>query len=119
MELLFDESSRLLSQMIQAASLRHQVLSQNIANIDTPGYQAMDVSFSEELRLASAGASGSIGDVKATVTTDPVRTQRYDGNAVDLDRQMAKMAANAVWHSALVQIMNSRLNFLRTAIRGV
>lgn len=119
MQLLFDETARLLSEMTRAASLRHQVLSQNIANIDTPGYRPMEVSFGEELRLASGAGEPPATVVKASVVTDPfIGAGRYDGNAVDLDRQMAKMAENALWHNALIQILNSRMNLLRTAVRG-
>ena len=119
MSLLFDETSGLLSQMIRAASLRHQVLSRNIANIDTPGYRPMEVSFGEELRLASEAGEPQSAIVTATVVTDPAAgAGRYDDNAVDLDRQMAKMAENALWHNTLIQVLNSRMNLLRTAIRG-
>lgn len=119
MPLLFDETSGLLSRMIRAASLRHQVLSRNIANIDTPGYRPMEVSFSEELRLASEAGEPQSAGVMATVVSDPTAgAGRYDGNAVDLDRQMAKMAENALWHNTLIQVLNSRMNLLRTAIRG-
>lgn len=119
MQPLFDETASLLGEMIGAASLRHQVLSRNIANIDTPGYRPMEVSFSEELRLASAAGELPATVVKAAVVADPAAgAGRYDGNTVDLDRQMAKMAENALWHNVLIQILNSRMNLLRTAIRG-
>lgn len=119
MSQLFGETSHLLSEMIRAASLRHQVLARNIANIDTPGYRPMEVDFSETLRLASETGEGSATVVRAVVTTDrSVGAGRYDGNAVDLDRQMAKMAENALWHNAMIQLLNSRMNLLRTAIRG-
>jgi flagellar basal-body rod protein FlgB len=119
MQLLFDETSRRLSEMVRVAVLRHQILSWNIANIDTPGYRPMEVSFSEELRLASEAGTLPTTTVRPTVLADPAAgTGRFDGNAVDLDRQMAKMAENALWHNVLIQILNSRLNFLRIAIRG-
>lgn len=119
MRLLFDETSDLLTGMIRATSLRHHVLARNIANIDTPGYRPMEVRFSEALRLASEAGEPSAVVVRAAVATDPTGgVGRYDGNAVDLDRQMAKMAENALWHNAMIQILNSRMNILRTAIRG-
>lgn len=119
MQLLFDETSRLLGEMIRAASLRHQVLSRNIANIDTPGYRPMEVNFGEELRLASEAGDSPASIVRATVVADSTAgAGRYDGNGVDLDRQMEKMAENALWHNAMIQILNSRMNFLRTAVRG-
>ncbi len=119
MPLLFDETSSLLTGMIRAASLRHHVLARNVANIDTPGFRPSEVQFSEELRLASEAGERSAVVVRTAVLPDPAAgTGRYDGNAVDLDRQMAKMAENALWHNAMIQILNSRINMLRTAIRG-
>lgn len=119
MQLLFDETSDLLTEMVRAASLRHQVIARNIANIDTPGYRPMDVDFSEELRLASETGEAPATVVRTTVAADrSVGAGRYDGNAVDLDRQMAKMAENALWHNTMIQILNSRMNLLRTVIRG-
>lgn len=119
MERLFDETSHRLNEMIRVASLRHQVLSRNIANIDTPGYRPMEVSFDEELRLLSKTGEPSAAVVRASVVADPViGAGRYDGNTVDLDRQMTKLAENALWHNTLIQILNSRMNLLRTAVRG-
>lgn len=118
MSLLFDETSRLLSETIRAASLRHQVLSRNIANIDTSGYRPMEVNFDEELRLASEVGAPPTTVMRATVVERAVGAVRYDGNTIDLDLEMAKMAENALWHNALVQILNSRMDFLRTAVRG-
>ena len=119
MQLLFGGTAQLLDEMIRAATLRHKVLARNIANIDTPGYRPMDVRFSEELRFASETGGSPVPVVRANMTADPAGgAGRYDGNAVDLDRQMAKMAENALWHNAMIQFLNSRMNLLRTAIRG-
>lgn len=119
MSQLFDETSARLSEVIRFASLRHQILSRNVANIDTPGYRPMEVSFREELKLAAGPGDSPTTVVNAVVTADPAAgAGRYDGNAVDLDRQMAKLGENALWHNTLIQILNSRMNLLRTAIRG-
>jgi flagellar basal-body rod protein FlgB len=119
MQLLFDGTAQLLDEMIRAATLRHKVLARNIANIDTPGYRPMEVEFSEALKLASEEGELPTTVVRTVVAADrSADVGRYDGNAVDLDRQMAKMAENALWHNAMIQILNSRMNLLRTAIRG-
>jgi flagellar basal-body rod protein FlgB len=119
MTLLFDETSHRLNEMIRVASLRHQILSRNIANIDTPGYRPMDVSFAEELKLVSGGDEFPDTHIRADVTVDSAAgAGRFDGNTVDLDRQMTKLAENTLWHNTLIQILNSRLNLLRTAVRG-
>ena len=55
MQLLFDPTSQLLSQMIHGTGIRHRVLAANLANAETPGYQSQDVTFSTALAEATRG----------------------------------------------------------------
>jgi len=112
MPLLFDSTSRLLEGMVQATALRHRVLAGNLANVETPGYQAQEVSFDSVL----AEAQGS-PEVKAGVTPDPEAVPRRDGNSVDLDRQMVKLTQNTGWHTAMLQMLNGRLSLYKLAMR--
>ena len=120
MRIVFDETSQLLGQMIQGAALRHRVLAANLANAETPGYQAQDVTFSHVLedaqRNGSVPASPSTR-LQATATADTEVTARRDGNTVDLDRQMVKLAQTTHWHNAMVQILAGRLASLKSVIR--
>ncbi len=120
MQILFDRTSHLLDQMIQGTSLRHRILAANLANVETPGYQAQDITFS---RVLDAAQHPGFADpapavtMKATVVNDTETTARRDGNTVDLDRQMVKLAQNTQWHNAMLQILAGRLATIRSAIR--
>ena len=120
MQLLFDPTSRLLSQMIEGTGLRHRVLAANLANAETPGYQAQDVRFSAILEDARGG--GQAGEatgvrMQPTVVQDAEAPVRRDGSTVDLDRQMVKLAQNTGWHNAMLQILAGRLAIMRSAIK--
>jgi flagellar basal-body rod protein FlgB len=113
---IFDATSRLLADMIQGTSARHRVLASNLANAETPGYQAQDVTFSAALESARAGAAGPL--VTMRLEAEPGVAVRQDGNTVDLDRQMVKLAQNTGWHNTMLQILNSRLAVMRQAIQN-
>jgi flagellar basal-body rod protein FlgB len=120
MQILFDRTSQLLGQMIAGTALRHRVLAANLANAETPGYQAKDVAFSAVLDEAQRRGPAEIAPaptIKATAVHDTETAARRDGNTVDLDRQMVKLAQNTQWHNAMVQILAGRLAGLKSAIR--
>ena len=120
MNILFDPTSRLLGDMIQGTALRHRVLAANLANAETPGYQAQDVQFSavlDEAHRSESGAAAGVPRMQASVIPDGDAVVRRDGSTVDLDRQMTKLAQNTGWHNAMLQILAGRFATLKSAIR--
>ena len=105
----------LLTQLMNASGLRHRVIAQNVANVNTPGYRRQEVAF--ETDLAAALASPTSGPVRPRVVTvdGPVRV---DGNTVDIDREMNDLTKNALLYQAAAQIVASRLASMRAAISG-
>jgi flagellar basal-body rod protein FlgB len=108
---------------------RAEVLSTNLANADTPGYQARDIDFRQALGAADAGslpmtATGD-GQTIGTTTTDAsalkwrVPTQpSLDGNTVDAETEQASFAENSVRYQASLSFINAQIRMLRTAITG-
>jgi len=100
---------------------RHQSLSNNIANIDTPGFHSKDVSFSEQLQLLQIQTTNP--KHIAPIGMDS-RMQQYevDGNAdlknnsVDLDREMSEITKNGLQYVAMLQFVSQKLKTLRSAI---
>jgi len=130
-----------LERALQVADLRQQVYSTNIANANTPGYKAEHVSFEAALRSVAStanvgtalGAShipisvsgtGIVSSASQWLSQTPAITAstdtsvENDGNNVNLDSQMAKMAANQIRYNALVEDMQLRFQRLQTAIVG-
>jgi flagellar basal-body rod protein FlgB len=120
MGILFDPTSGLVAEMIRATAVRHRILASNLANVETPGYQAQEATFSSALAEAQGHGARGAGlplSVGVVLKPDPEAPPRRDGNNVDLDRQMVKLAQNTIWHTALIQILTSRLSMMKAAVR--
>ena len=105
-----------LAQMLDAAALRHRVIAQNVANVNTPGYRRREVAFEADLAKALA-APGPAPHVKPKVVVAD-GPERVDGNTVDIDREMNDLSKNALLYQAAAQIVTSRVASLRAAIAG-
>ena len=105
-----------LQQAIQFAEESHRVTGQNIANINTPGYQTKEVRFDELVdRLSKSRETG--GQAFEVAETEGLQ-QRNDGNNVDLDRELAALKKNAMAYQTLTQLLGSKMGILKQAING-
>lgn len=109
----------LLAGLLHAAELRHQVISHNVANVNTPGFQKMEVRFesllADSMRRGGPQAAKKIAPQVQEVEGLPVRA---DGNNVDIDKEMGALTKNALMHQSYTQLLASRLSVMRTAITG-
>ena len=109
---------------LDAVWTRNEVISQNIANVDTPGYKRKVVKFEEFLDAEMKTGKIDHGQTRLTglgmlVTTDNASTSyRIDGNNVDIERESALLAMNNLKYNALIQRVSGQLGTLRTVIRG-
>jgi len=106
-----------LNQLMNAAQLRHGVISQNLANVNTPGYQRLDVQF-EELLAAHLKSGESIpGSVpQPQVVPEEGLNNRFDGNNVDIDREISQLNRNAMMYQTYSQLMGSQFDLFRRAV---
>ena len=112
---------------------RHDLLASNVANKDTPGYQAEDLVFRASLEKAlQAEQPGPLKqtdsrhfDGRNTPPLNEVEAQRilsaspypdFDGNTVDLDREMAKIAENQLMYYATLMMLALKFRGLKSAI---
>lgn len=124
-----------LARGLDAASLRHQVTANNLANVNTPGFKRGRVEFEEQLAAALQGASAprqgvalaathpghrtdprAAGLPRANVVIDETLGLRNDGNNVDLETETAILARNSLWYTAMSRLISDRFNLLRHAI---
>jgi flagellar basal-body rod protein FlgB len=106
----------LLTQVLNASSLRHRVIAQNVANVNTPGYQRREVAFEDALAKSLAQPGGArLPEAKVIEVEGP---ERVDGNTVDIDREMGDLTKNSLLYQAAAQLLNSRLASLRAAVAG-
>ncbi len=117
---LFDVTQVALEQALQGSSLRQRVLSNNLANANTPGFKRADVDFHATLarELAGSPAAERFARVSFAPAADSASSMRLDGNNVDVDREMALLQENSLEYQALVSVARARLQMLKTAIGG-
>ena len=118
---LSDLTSTTLAKSLDAASLRHSVIANNIANVETPGFKRSDVSFQTQLKNAMSSmndttATRNIERIQPEVETDYLSPEGPNGNNVSIDKEMAEMTKNNLEYEALVRLMNIKGNMLQTAI---
>jgi len=124
--------SKLLEKALDAAAVRNEIISQNIANVDTPGYKRKTVSFEEQLSgiINARRVKMQLTDIRHMVSPRDnlrdaaIRVQvdnkstsfRLDGNNVDIDREAALMAENTIKYNALIQRINGGFSMLKSVI---
>jgi len=128
-----DKSTLIQEKALDAAWLRNEVLSHNIANVDTPTYKRKDVDFEKYLRGAlDSGLDDLIvnkrHNFRFSETTDlesikPAVMEEYnsmamriDGNNIDIDEEMAQMAKNTIRYNVVTQNLNSKFSKIMHAI---
>jgi flagellar basal-body rod protein FlgB len=131
---LFEGTISSLQKTLNLGSLRHRVLTSNIANIDTPNYKAFEVVMedartknrqaAESLQLVRSGPGHLNGhrrvsdDVRIKTSNPSPFNLRADGNTVDLDRTMGKLAENTILYRAAAQLIKRKFEGLKNAIQG-
>jgi flagellar basal-body rod protein FlgB len=113
---ILDPTQITLMRAISGATLRNAVLSNNIANADTPGFQPSDVDF--HATLANALEVEPEGVAGVTFSPEQLATgaQRADGNGVDSEAEAAKLAENGLELNALTQVATSRMQIMKLAM---
>ncbi|MGE5577766.1 MAG: flagellar basal body rod protein FlgB [Syntrophothermus sp.] len=127
-------TDKLLRKGLDATALRHEVISNNLANVDTPRFKRSEVRFEDALRAAMAPEPErlpmkitdpghlepkkrpSFAEVQPEVVQIKETTGRLDGNNVDIDAEMARLAENTILYNTMTQLVSRRLGMLRSAI---
>ncbi len=108
------------SRALVLRSARQEVLAANIANADTPNYKARDIDFAKILTAAKSNTqSGSVDQLTTPRALYRVPEQASgDGNTVDMDRERANFADNALRYEAALRFINGKVRGMLSAIRG-
>ena len=123
-----------LERGLAAVSKRGEVIANNIANVDTPGFKASKVEFESLLQAELKAAEGEgfvnrktrekhidFGGEKGEwlqVVEQENTTMRMDGNNVDIDAEMAAQADNTIEYYTLVRKISEQLGRLSIAVEG-
>jgi flagellar basal-body rod protein FlgB len=124
-----------LAKAMQADALNQKLIANNIANVDTPGYHRLTLSFKSQLRKflnqtqeikgvvdhpndLPIGSPTSLKEVQPEVFVDNTTMMRPDGNNVDIDKEMADLEQNSGDYQTLARLVAMKLAIYRTAITG-
>jgi flagellar basal-body rod protein FlgB len=121
LSLIESPASALLSLALDAATLRQQAISHNIANAGQDGFRPLTVSFEDQLAGArdalSVGRAVMPADVANVAPTLALAAPGPGGNtAVSIDMQLAQLSENALHHQALLKALNRHYALLGVAI---
>jgi len=105
----------LSSSMARHAATRHSLISQNIANADTPGYKAQDVADFADVMKAQR-TSGPDAPVTALEATDRQSLGSPNGNTVSLEDELMRGSKAQFDHELAVSIYRSTLTMMKTAV---
>lgn len=126
---LFSGTISTLEQGLNYSSTKQKVISQNIANVDTPNYKAMNVSFKNVLQNelhTSFNAKRtnqrhfdfkSVSNQSIAINRNNVQYNQ-NGNSVDIDKEMSDLATNQIYYNALIERINGKFSTLQNVIRG-
>ena len=122
MNIGIDKSATLLEKMLDVSSIKHKVIANNIANVNTPGYKKMEVSFADQLEKAVNESSLNKFDTlqpKIVVSKeDTSETVRNDGNNVDMDKEVSSLVKNTLSYSIFTQLLAKKYEGIKSAIEG-
>jgi flagellar basal-body rod protein FlgB len=113
---LYDTTQLSLEKAIEGAAARQQAIAANLANVDTPGYQRVDVDFHQTLQNAMASGGEGLRGATFSPQRDATAQVRADGSTVDPDVESATQARNGLEYEALVQISKARIDILQSAM---
>lgn len=140
LEKIFNSKTQIfLNKAMDSASARNDIIANNIANVDTPGFKRSEVIFEDKLKKILDGQVNLGNDKLLTTNLRHIQigqapmdlesfepeirkledlSYRNDENNVDIDVENANMTKNKVFYDSMAQSMSNEIKLLRLAITG-
>lgn len=119
-----------MSRFLDFAARRQQVITSNLANAETPGYKAKDLSFQGVLEEVSEGAPGTLRKTQpqhlsgnpTLIREELNRSQTgdtlgHDGNDVDLEKELVDLSENVLKFSVVGRLLQLKLQEIKSGIK--
>jgi flagellar basal-body rod protein FlgB len=111
--------NQMLARLMDVATLRHKVIANNVANVNTPAYRQRAVAFEDAFnRAVDRGQLVAALRVAPRIVEGEGGAERADGNNVDVDQEVGALNKNSLLFRTYAQILASYLATQRTAITG-
>ncbi len=122
---IFGNTISMASKALDFLWEKESVISDNLANVETPGYKSKYVTFEEEFRRRLEGAdgdaqsmAGAINSSRYRVHTSEQESTRADGNNVNADVEIMELTRTSLQYQYLLKSVSSDVSRLNTAITG-
>lgn len=127
---IFNHTMNTITDALDYSAKRNELISNNIANVDTPNFKTKDAAFKEVLgnamddlqakRTHSKHFTFTNNDANKaySVFTNHNTMYSHNGNNVDIDKEMADLAKNQIYYRSMVDRLNGKFNTLKTVIKG-
>ncbi|WP_137789673.1 flagellar basal body rod protein FlgB [Bacillus sp. E(2018)] len=115
-----------LEMALDGSALKQKTISNNLANVDTPGYKAKETVFSQEFKKSLQAhrtdqrhfSFGTETSSSFSVREKTNTVMNHNGNNVDVDKEMAELAKNQLYYQTLVQRINGKFNSIKMVVKG-
>jgi len=130
---MMDKTALLMKKSMDLRLRNQQIIAANVANAQTPGYQAKTFTFEDALRQAATGEGtdmtvthplhishhgGGIDNVTGTVGEIRDTSGLGDRNTVEVDQEMVNLAENQLMYEATTQLLNKKLSIIKYVVQG-
>lgn len=121
-----------ITKVLDSTALNQVLISNNIANVNTPGYKRSEVAFRDQLQRALSQkdvslsrtnpahlpVSINISQLEPKIEIDNETAMRWDGNNVDIEREMSKLSHNSMEFNMFSTLLKRNFDGLRRVIEG-
>ena len=127
---LLDKTVRILSKTLDYRSANQQVITENLANADTPGFKFKELHFDQELKRAYENTKTQLETTNPNHFSHEVSIGENDfpievtvgdnvgSNQLNIDREMARMMSNNLLYEATTRLLSNKIRALKSAIDG-
>ena len=126
-----DRTLKTLEKSMDYSLKKHKAIAHNIANINTPDFKSVEVSFKNQLKRAlnlsdqislkktsdkHITNNYSLDDIAPNINKNNLISHRVDKNNVDIDKEFTELVKNSIYHNATITQLNKRLQILKYTI---
>ncbi|MFJ5622119.1 flagellar basal body rod protein FlgB [Peribacillus loiseleuriae] len=127
---IFSSTFTTLEQALNYSSTKQKIISENIANADTPNYKAKDVNLSKSFGSDLESSIQAYRTDQRHFTYKPLSSEltkvfaqnnvqyNNNGNSVDVDKEMSNLASNQIYYNALIERTSGKFSSLLNVIKG-
>jgi flagellar basal-body rod protein FlgB len=123
MSMIDTDTTETLSRFLDVDVARYRLITNNLANVETPGYRTRDLDFRAELNRATlpeANSQGGLMYASFAAVSRPVRglLERPDGNNVSLERESLLLAETQMRYNLGIQLLKDEFHGISQAINS-